>query len=238
MNRLKELRKEKHLTLRDLAKKININHVTLSRMENDLQCFNEDYIKIISDFFHVSTDYLLDISEIRNEKELKDNLNKIKDSGQYEVNTDLSDEELDANLEELHLQVTDIDLPGNDEKKIHSQLNSLKNELTKMTERKRKLQVKYIDDKITEEEYLVLLKEINDSIDIIENQIKENEDRIRSADKQRLNNHQIEEMIKIIEDLKGMWPNMTNTEKKMFITIHFKRIELDGESIKRIELQV
>jgi hypothetical protein len=45
-------------------------------------------------------------------------------------------------------------------------------------------------------------------------------------------------MIKIIEDLKGMWPNMTNTEKKMFITIHFKRIELDGESIKRIELQV
>ena len=37
MNRLKYLRKEKHLTLRELAQKVNINHVTLSRIENGLQ---------------------------------------------------------------------------------------------------------------------------------------------------------------------------------------------------------
>jgi hypothetical protein len=42
-------------------------------------------------------------------------------------------------------------------------------------------------------------------------------------------------MIKIIEDLKGMWPNMTNAEKKIFITLHFKKIYLDGPKIKTIE---
>jgi hypothetical protein len=138
-------------------------------------------------------------------------------------------------LDELHLQVTNIDLSGNDEKKVHNQLNSLRNELTKMNERKRKLQVKYIDDKITEDEYLALLKEINDSIDSIENQIKESEERINSAENQRLNNQQVEEMIKVIEELKKMWPNMTNAEKKMFITIHFKKIFLDGPKIKKID---
>ncbi len=69
MNRLRELRKEKNLSIRDLRDKLNININSLSRMENDIQGISAEYVPIFCKFFNVSSDYLLGLSDIRNPKE-------------------------------------------------------------------------------------------------------------------------------------------------------------------------
>ena len=47
-NRLKALRKEKRLTIRELEEKLNINRTTLSRIENGLQGINNEYLTLFS----------------------------------------------------------------------------------------------------------------------------------------------------------------------------------------------
>ncbi|AXF52128.1 MAG: HTH_XRE protein [Podoviridae sp. ctcf755] len=71
MNRLKMLRTEKGMTVRELGEKINVSYAAVSKMENNQQNISNEYLQILSDFFNVSTDYLLGLSDIRNpEKEL------------------------------------------------------------------------------------------------------------------------------------------------------------------------
>ena len=60
MNRLRYLRMKKGISLRDLAEKTNISYPTLSRLENGSSSYNEESLKILSSFFDVSIDYLLD----------------------------------------------------------------------------------------------------------------------------------------------------------------------------------
>lgn len=68
MNNLRKLRNIKKLSVRDLAARVNINSSTLSRIENEETSFNTDYIKILTKFFNVSSDYLLGLSDIPNPK--------------------------------------------------------------------------------------------------------------------------------------------------------------------------
>ena len=58
-NRLKELRQEKRLTLRDLAEKIGIDHTAISRIENGGRNLSDEDIVKICQFFECSADYLL-----------------------------------------------------------------------------------------------------------------------------------------------------------------------------------
>jgi transcriptional regulator with XRE-family HTH domain len=98
---LRKLRKEKHMSQKELANKLFKAESTIRMWELGINQPDNDTLVDLSHMFDVSTDYLLGVSDIRNNTDLKDNLNKIKESGQYEVNTDLTDEELEANLEEL-----------------------------------------------------------------------------------------------------------------------------------------
>lgn len=59
MNRLRELRKGKKLTVRDLSNKVNISYPTISRLENGETSFTSEYLEALSSFFGVSIDYLL-----------------------------------------------------------------------------------------------------------------------------------------------------------------------------------
>lgn len=68
-NRLKILRKENNLTVRELGEKINISYAAISKMENNLQNINNEYLIILSNFFNVSVDYLLGVSDIKNSKQ-------------------------------------------------------------------------------------------------------------------------------------------------------------------------
>lgn len=57
-NRIKELRKNKNLTLIDLSKKINIPNNTISQYENERRNPTESTWQKIADFFNVSVEYL------------------------------------------------------------------------------------------------------------------------------------------------------------------------------------
>lgn len=63
MNRIKELRKNKNLTLKDLGKKINMLDSTLSQYENEKRVPNELIWQKLADFFNVSVPYLQGIDE-------------------------------------------------------------------------------------------------------------------------------------------------------------------------------
>lgn len=65
MNNLRKLRSERNLTLRGLSEKVLVNYVTLGKLEREETSFNNDYIKLLCDFFDVSSDYLLGLSKIR-----------------------------------------------------------------------------------------------------------------------------------------------------------------------------
>ena len=58
-DRLKQLRKEKNLTLRDLASKINTTKSTLSRYETGDGQPKQDILESLANFFEVTVDYLL-----------------------------------------------------------------------------------------------------------------------------------------------------------------------------------
>jgi len=81
MNKLKILRLEKQLTLRELARQTNISHPTLSRLETHQTTFNEENLIILSNFFGVTTDLLLGISNDNEEKTneiISNNIRKLR----------------------------------------------------------------------------------------------------------------------------------------------------------------
>ena len=61
--RLRELRQERSLSMRQLAKELNTTDAAISNWEN---CINEpkiSYLVAIAKFFNVSTDYLLGLED-------------------------------------------------------------------------------------------------------------------------------------------------------------------------------
>lgn len=68
-NRLRELRKEKNLTIRDFDELLHINRNTIHKLETGQQSLTDDYIKIFCEFYNVSPGYLLGYTDIRNNKQ-------------------------------------------------------------------------------------------------------------------------------------------------------------------------
>ncbi|HFI0327738.1 TPA: helix-turn-helix domain-containing protein [Streptococcus suis] len=65
MNRLKELRQEKKLSQKELAKKIGVHYRTLQNWENGESQIKPDKAKQLADFFGVQVSYLLGYSDFR-----------------------------------------------------------------------------------------------------------------------------------------------------------------------------
>lgn len=68
-DRLKDLRKEKQLTIEQLAKDLGSAKSTISRYENDKREPKKDFLEMLSNYFNVSVDYLLGATDIKNPKE-------------------------------------------------------------------------------------------------------------------------------------------------------------------------
>lgn len=66
MNRLRNLRNEKKLTLRELGEVTMISYSSLSSMENGIRDITGNNLLTLASFFNVTTDYLLGISDVRN----------------------------------------------------------------------------------------------------------------------------------------------------------------------------
>lgn len=64
--RLKFLRKERNLTIEELAKNLGSAKSTISRYENGLREPKKDFLELLCNYFDVSTDYLLRKTDNRN----------------------------------------------------------------------------------------------------------------------------------------------------------------------------
>lgn len=62
MNRIKELREKRNLNGNELAEKIKTSQSTISKLENGEMDLKSKYLIVLADFFGVTTDYLLGIS--------------------------------------------------------------------------------------------------------------------------------------------------------------------------------
>ena len=85
MNRLKELRKEKKLSQKEIAKEMSISEKTLSRWENGESQIKPEKAKQLADYFGVSVGYLLGYSEHRDSQEASFHLNKINPNDPYNL---------------------------------------------------------------------------------------------------------------------------------------------------------
>ena len=74
-NRLRVLRKEKNLTLRELSAIVNISYSNIAMLERGERNFTADTVKSFAEFFNVSSDYLLGLSDIRNASQSSNTLN-------------------------------------------------------------------------------------------------------------------------------------------------------------------
>ncbi len=63
--RITQLRKEKAMTQDELAKDLNITRGSLSMYETDKRFPDKDTLKLFANYFCVSADYLLGITDIR-----------------------------------------------------------------------------------------------------------------------------------------------------------------------------
>lgn len=63
MNNLKKLRNEAQLTVRELSEYVDISSAALSYLENDVRPFRQIHIDKLTNFFRVTSDYLLEKSD-------------------------------------------------------------------------------------------------------------------------------------------------------------------------------
>lgn len=65
MNRLRQLRVERHITQEELAHQLKTSQQQVSKIERYMVPMNEKMIKACVDFFGVTADYLLGISDVQ-----------------------------------------------------------------------------------------------------------------------------------------------------------------------------
>lgn len=66
--RLRQLREEKRLSQIDLSKEIHISNTTLSDYERGKSAPDYDKLRILSKYYDVTVDYLLGLTDVRNEE--------------------------------------------------------------------------------------------------------------------------------------------------------------------------
>lgn len=106
---LKELRKKHKLSQRQLADEIKVAPSTISMYEQGKRSPNEELLKIIATYFHVSTDYLLGhVTKNENEDtELNGYLEKIRSDPDIRI---LLDKASKVNKEQLEAAITFLEI--------------------------------------------------------------------------------------------------------------------------------
>jgi site-specific DNA recombinase len=127
-----------------------------------------------------------------------------------------------------------------DEKKLHDidlYINSYENKKAALTKRKSRILVKYMDGLITDEDY----KDISTNT---LNEIKELEDNIQDliSKKQELINNSsskdyVSNVIMLKNKLNEIWPDMTDKQKRLFISSTIKKISIARGRIVLIEFK-
>ena len=99
MERIKELRKQKKITMKKLGNVIGVSESTISLYENGKRQPDNDTLKRLADFFNVSVDYLLDRTDEKNPSESKEDVTFDDFTyAMYNESRDLTEEDKEALL--------------------------------------------------------------------------------------------------------------------------------------------
>lgn len=79
-SRIKQLRENRGLIQKILASELGITQQMLSKYERDVLCIKVDVLKKIAEYFNVTTDYLLGISEVKRDLQGQMKMNKTLDT--------------------------------------------------------------------------------------------------------------------------------------------------------------
>lgn len=79
-SRIKQLRENRELIQEILASELGITQQMLSKYERDVLCIKVDVLKKIAEYFNVTTDYLLGISEVKRDLQGQMKMNKTLDT--------------------------------------------------------------------------------------------------------------------------------------------------------------
>lgn len=80
-SRIKELRENRRLIQAILASELNITQQSLSKYERDITTIKIDILKSIAEYFNVTTDYLLEVSDVK--RDLQGQMKMNKDIDEY-----------------------------------------------------------------------------------------------------------------------------------------------------------
>ena len=79
-SRIKQLRENRGLIQEILASELGITQQMLSKYERDVLCIKVDVLKKIAEYFNVTTDYLLGVSEVKRDLQGQMKVNKTLDA--------------------------------------------------------------------------------------------------------------------------------------------------------------
>lgn len=79
-SRIKQLRENRGLIKEILASELGITQQMLSKYERDVLCIKVDVLKRIAEYFNVTTDYLLGVSEVKRDLQGQMKVNKTLDT--------------------------------------------------------------------------------------------------------------------------------------------------------------
>ena len=79
-SRIKQLRENRGLIQEILASELGITQQMLSKYERDVLCIKVDVLKKIAEYFNVTTDYLLGVSEVKRDLQGQMKVNKTLDT--------------------------------------------------------------------------------------------------------------------------------------------------------------
>lgn len=79
-SRVKQLRENRGLIQEILASELGITQQMLSKYERDVLCIKVDVLKRIAEYFNVTTDYLLGVSEVKRDLQGQMKVNKTLDT--------------------------------------------------------------------------------------------------------------------------------------------------------------
>lgn len=79
-SRINQLRENRGLIQEILASELGITQQMLSKYERDVLCIKVDVLKRIAEYFNVTTDYLLGVSEVKRDLQGQMKVNKTLDT--------------------------------------------------------------------------------------------------------------------------------------------------------------
>lgn len=93
--RLREIRRSLRYTLRDVGDKVGISYSNLAAIERGEQNCNSTTLKILADYYNVSTDYLIGTTDDKN----KSNSIDVAFYDQHGILTDSQKKEIESFIE-------------------------------------------------------------------------------------------------------------------------------------------